>query len=71
VSDAAQTQPVILIGRPASPITDASEHLLDGFILAMQEFDTETLLAIADDRDEIDPDGWMQKCIRGYVEVWR
>jgi hypothetical protein len=64
-------KPVILIGRPASPITDASERLLDGVIVAMQEFDTETLIAIANDRDEINPGGWMQQMIRGYVEVWR
>lgn len=52
-------------------ITESSERLLDGVIAALQEFDTETLLAIADDREEINPGGWMQKCIWQYVEVWR
>jgi hypothetical protein len=62
---------VILIGRPASAVTRASEELLDGCTVALQEFDTETLLAIADDREEINPGGWMQKMIWQYVEVWR
>jgi hypothetical protein len=68
---AERCEPVILIGRPASPVTDASERLLDGIIVALQDFDTETLLAIADDREEINPGGWMQNLIREYVDVWR
>lgn len=62
---------IILIGRPASPVTGASERLLDGFIVELSKLDTETLRAIAAERDEIDPDGWMQRCIRGYLDVWR
>lgn len=62
---------VTVIGLDPSPIDDASERLLDGFIVAMQEFDTETLRAIADRRDQINKDGWMQRIIREYVEVWR
>lgn len=62
---------IILIGRPASPITRASEELLDGITVALQEFDTETLLAIAAEREEINPGGWMQNMIWQYVEVWR
>jgi hypothetical protein len=49
----------------------AAEELLDGFIVALQDFDTDTLCAIADYRDEIAPDGWMQRLIREYVDVWR
>ncbi len=49
----------------------AAEELLDGFTMALQDVDTETLNAIADYRDAIRPNGWMQRCIREYVEVWR
>lgn len=48
-----------------------AESLLDGIIVALQEFDTETLEKIADYREAIHPGGWMQKCIREYVDVWR
>lgn len=67
--DARQT--VILIGTPRTEISDAADRLLDGFTVALQEFDTTTLLAIADYRDTIHKDGWMQRVIREYVEVWR
>ena len=48
-----------------------AEELLDGFVLALSEVDTEMLEAIADYRDAIHPGGWMQRCIREYLEVWR
>jgi hypothetical protein len=47
------------------------EVLLHSFSLALSQFDTKTLLAIAAYRDEIDPDGWYQKIIRDFVEEWR
>jgi hypothetical protein len=62
---------IILIGTPATPISDAADLLLDGITMALQQFDTKTLNEIADYRDSINPDGWMQKLIRQYVEVWR
>lgn len=48
-----------------------AEELLDGFLLALAEVDTETLIAISQYRDVIRPNGWMQTCIREYLEVWR
>ena len=48
-----------------------AERLLDGIILQFGEFDTDTLNGIADYRDAIRPDGWMQRMIREYVDVWR
>jgi hypothetical protein len=62
---------VILIGTPRTDTSDAADRLLDGITVALQEFDTETLNAIADYRDSIHKGGWMQKLIREYVEVWR
>lgn len=56
---------------PERAAVDEAERLLDSFIVALGEFDTETLRAIADYRDTIRPDGWMQQCIREYVETWR
>lgn len=48
-----------------------ADELLDAFIVAMQDFDTATLLGIAEYRDRIHPDGWMQRLIREYLSVWR
>jgi hypothetical protein len=62
---------IILIGTPRTETSDAADRLLDGIIVALQEFDTETLLAIADYRDSIHKDGWMQRVIREYVDTWR
>lgn len=61
---------VLLVGH-IDPRSDAADLLLDGIIMALQEFDTETLLGIADYRDSIHKDGWMQRLIREYVDVWR
>jgi len=58
----------VALERKASKPAD---ELLDGFLVALGEVDTDTLVAIADYRDAIRPDGWMQRCIREYVEVWR
>ena len=65
------SEPIVLIGRATDEIDAKAEQLLDGFIIALQDFDTETLEAIADRRHEIRQDGWMQKMIEEYVEVWR
>ncbi len=65
------TGEIILIGTPQTETSDAADRLLDGVIVALQEFDTETLQAIAEYRDSLDPGGWMQRMIRAYIEVWR
>jgi hypothetical protein len=62
---------VAVIGRAAEAIDYQAELLLDGVIVAMQNYDTETLRAVADRREEINPGGWMTKMIREYVDVWR
>ncbi len=62
---------VILIGRPPNPADDAADRLVDGVVMALSEFDTDTLLAIADLQHEINPDGWIHRMIVSYVEVWR
>src|SRR5262245_4170311 len=48
-----------------------AEDLLDGLIVALQDFSTEDLESIAEYRDAIHPGGWMQTMIREYVDVWR
>ena len=62
---------VILIGRERTPVDDAADRLLDRVMGALEEFDTETLEAISALRSEVHPDGWMQKMINGYVEMYR
>ena len=62
---------VILIGRLHDATDDALDRLLDGCVIALQDFSTEELRAMADRRDEIHADGWMQRMIREYVDVWR
>jgi hypothetical protein len=62
------SEQVILVGTPRTATSDAADRLLDGITVALQEFDTETLNAIADYRDSIHKDGWMQRLIREYVE---
>ncbi len=51
--------------------TKPAEALLDGFLIELGNFDTETLEAIAAYREAIHPNGWMQLCIREYLDVWR
>lgn len=58
---------VVLERAAAKP----AEELLERFLDAMGHVDTETLEAIADYRDAIRPNGWLQTCIREYLDVWR
>ena len=62
---------VVVIGMERIPIDDALDRLLDSCTVALQEFTTEELRAMADRRDEVYKGGWMQTMIREYVEVWR
>lgn len=62
---------VVLVGMPRTTISEKADDLCDAITVVLQEFDTETLDAIADYRDTIHKDGWMQRLIREYVEVWR
>ncbi len=52
-------------------VADLADDLVEDIAVALQHFDTPTLRAIADYRDSICEDGWMQRLIREYVEVWR
>ena len=47
------------------------DRLTDGCIVALGEFTTEDLRAMADLRERISPNGWMQLMIREYLDVWR
>lgn len=62
---------IILIGTPRTATSDAADLLLDAIALALQDFDTDTLNAIADYREGIYAECWMPKLIRSYIEVWR
>lgn len=64
---------IVLIGTQPEDraIEKKGEELLDGFIIALQDFDTETLMEIAEYRHRVNPEGWMQHAIWGYVDVWR
>lgn len=64
---------VVLIGTPLSDreIERKAEELLDGCIMALQQFDTKTLERISDYRKRVYADGWIQKMIDDYIEVWR
>jgi len=46
------------------------DRLIDHILGVLGEFDKKTLAAIADERDRIRPDGWSQKMIREYLDVW-
>lgn len=61
---------VIVVGH-VDPRSDLADRLLDGIVMALQEFTTDELNAIADYREWVYADGWMQRLIREYVETWR
>lgn len=50
---------------------ELTDRACDALAMEFQHVPTDVLLAIADDRDTIHADGWMQRAIRGYVEAWR
>jgi hypothetical protein len=65
------TQPISDYAQLERDFSRKADKLLEGFIGALGDFSTEDLRGIADYRDAIRPDGWMQRCIREYVDVWR
>lgn len=64
---------IVLIGTQPEDraIERKADELIDSVIVALQDFDTETLLAIADWREKVNPGGWSQRMILEYVDVWR
>jgi hypothetical protein len=65
------TQPISDYAQLERDFARKADELLDGFLMALQDFTTEELRGIADYRDAIRPGGWMQRGIREYVDVWR
>lgn len=65
------TAEIVIVGMRPTPASDAADLLLDGITMALQEFDTPTLVSIAEYRESINPNGWMSRLVREYVEVWR
>ena len=61
---------VILIGEARSEVTDAVDRLIDEILGVLGGFDKDLLRRVADHRDGIRVDGWIQKMIREYLEVW-
>jgi len=63
----------ILIGPDPEDyaVSSWADNLLDEITLVLQEHKTEELEAIAAYRDKIYANGWMQRMIREYIEVWR
>jgi hypothetical protein len=51
--------------------SEAADRVLDAITAALQEFDTETLLAVADYRESVWKDCWMPPLLHQYVEVHR
>jgi hypothetical protein len=61
---------VVTVADEQTP-AEKADRLLSELIVALQDFSTDDLRAIADYRDTLHPDGWMQKMIREYLDVWR
>jgi len=63
----------ILIGPDPEDyaVSSWADNLLDEITLVLQEHKTAELEAIAAYRDKVWKDGWMQRLIREYIEVWR
>lgn len=47
------------------------DELVDGCTVELSKFDTETLRAMAAERESIRASCWVAQMIREYVSVWR
>ena len=61
---------------PESPdIAAITAQIVDDIVAAsvgvLANYDTETLKSVADGRDRIRKDGWLQQMIREYIDAWR
>lgn len=52
-------------------VNTLADRVLDGITVALQEFTTEELHAVADHREQVYAECWMPTLIRQYVEVHR
>lgn len=47
------------------------DDVVGAISLALNDYDTETLEAVAQHAEEINAEGWLAKVIREYLMVWR
>jgi hypothetical protein len=52
-------------------ISEVQDLVVDGCVVAMQDFTWAELSAVADQEEKINPDGWLPKLVREYLNVWR
>jgi hypothetical protein len=45
--------------------------VVDGCVMAMQDFSVVELTALAEHAERVNADGWLPKMIREYLNVWR
>jgi hypothetical protein len=50
---------------------NVTDDLCEQVISMLGAYETSDLVAMADYRESVCPDGWMQQMIRDYVDVWR
>lgn len=62
------SDPSISIGAKTAELTDLA---VDALSVLFQDVPTDVLLAIADERDRIYAEGWIQRVIRDYIEAYR
>ncbi len=53
------------------PIYETQDLVVDGCIMAMQDFTVEELVALAEHAEKINATGWLPLMIREYLNVWR
>jgi hypothetical protein len=53
------------------PVYETQDLVVDGCIMAMQDFSVAELTALAEHAEKINADGWLPKMIREYLNVWR
>lgn len=55
----------------ARPVYEVQDLVVDGCIMAMQEFSVAELTALAEWAEKINATGWLPLMIREYLNVWR
>jgi len=55
----------------ARPLYEVQDLVVDGCVMAMQEFSVAELDALAEHAEKVNATGWLPLMIREYLNVWR
>lgn len=67
----ADPRPIENQPREAESVFDLCDRVCDSVCFGLQEFTTDQLKAVIAERLSVNPECWMPRLLRDYIEAWR